>query len=435
MNENLNTLICPNCGQEINVESVLYHQAESKVKSDFDKQMKQQQAIVIQQKQFLEKEIEEFSQKKQRENELFQEKMNKVKKELELELAQKARSEVNLELRTLQEENEKRKNENLELKKKELEILKKEQEFKEKEEEMKYEVEKKLFEQRKLLEEESANKTNKYLDSIKNQFTDQIAEKEKNFNLELTKMQIQLEQQRKLAEEMKRKADQGSMQLQGEAQEIVLEELLNKLYPFDTNLPVPKGFSGADVIQTVYNDSRQECGKIIYESKKTKNFVEDWIQKLKEDQMTAKAAIAILVTEIMPKDMEKFGLHNGVWVCTFGEVKQVTFILREMLIKEYSLLEAQKNSGDKMTMLYNYLTGTDFKQRIENILDAFNSMKFELEREKRAFSKIWKEREVQIERVISNTILLHSTFSGIAGNSIPALESLKLIDDGNLIEE
>lgn len=435
MENKFNIIVCPNCRSEINVESVLYNQAESKVKADFEKQMKQQQAIFLQQKESFAKEIEEFNHKKQKENELFQERLIKIRKELELELVQKARSEVNLELKSLQEENEKRKNENFELRKKELEILKKEQEFKDKEGEMKFEIEKKLLEQRKILEEESINRSNKILESIKNQYAEQISEKEKNFNLELTKMQMQLEQQKKLADEMKRKAEQGSMQLQGEVQEEALELMLKNYYLYDSVEPVPKGYSGADVIQTIYNDLRQECGKIIYESKRTKNFTEEWIQKLKTDQMSSGAAIAILVTESLPKDLDKFGERNGVWICSFNEVKQVSFILREMIIREYSLTIAQKNSGDKMIQLYNYLTGTDFKQRIENVLDAFYTMKTELEKEKRAFSRIWKEREVQMERIVSNTILLHSTFTGIAGNSIPALESLNLLEDSNILDE
>lgn len=436
MNGNLNTITCPNCGTEINVESILYSQAETRVKTDLEKQIKQQQTIYFQQRQSLEKDIEEFNQKKLRENELFQDKINKVKQELEKQMLEKASSEFQLEMKMLKDENEQRKAENFTLKSKELEFLKKEKEFKEKEEEFRLIVEKELLERSKLIEEKAKENTEKHLDLMLQKNNEQIEEIKKNYQFELKQLQVQLEQQKKLAEEMQKRAGQGSMQLQGEVQEIILEELLMKIYPQDIIEPVPKGFTGADVIQLVYNDFRNECGKIIYESKRTKNFSEEWIQKLKDDQMSAKASIAILVSDILPKDMDRFGEKNGVWICTFNEVRQVSFILREMIVKEFSMMESQKNSGDKMLMLYNYLTSSDFKQRIDNILDAFYSMKKDLEKEKRAFARIWKEREIQIERVITNTIQLHGTFTGIAGNSIPALESLNLIDDeSNFLED
>jgi hypothetical protein len=431
----MNTIECPNCGQEINVEDILFHQAESKVKADFEQRFKQQQAIFLQQKNILEKDIADFNQKKQKENELFQEKLIKVRKEIEADIIQKTKSEVEYELKSMTEEIEKRKAENLELKRKEIEILKKEREFQEKEQDLKLNAEREILERARQIEQKAKENSEKNLELLQRRNEEHLEEMTKSHQFEMKQVMMQLEQQKKLAEEMQKKAGQGSMQLQGEVQEIILEELLSRIYPFDQIEPVPKGFTGADVIQTIYNNLRTEAGKIIYESKRTKNFQEDWIQKLKADQMAAKASIAILVTEVLPRDLEKFGEKNGVWICSFSEVKQVSFILREMILKEYALMEAQKNSGDKMTMLYNYLTSGDFKQRIENILDAFNSMKQDLDKEKRAFTKIWKEREVQIERVITNTIQLHSTFSGIAGNSLPALESLKLPEESNITEE
>ena len=225
---------------------------------------------------------------------------------------------------------------------------------------------------------------------------------------------------------MQRKAEQGSMQMQGEVQELALEDLLRNEYPFDIVEEVPKGISGADVIQTVFNSFQQVCGKIIYESKRTKAFSESWIEKLKEDQRNQQADIAIIITETLPKEIDKFSRKDGVWICSFNEAKALSFVLREMIIKTHSVKSSEENKGDKMSLLYNYLISDDFRHRVESIVDGFSGLKGDLDKEKRAMQKIWKEREKQIEKVTSNTIDMYASIKGIAGSAIGTVQALEL---------
>jgi hypothetical protein len=254
------------------------------------------------------------------------------------------------------------------------------------------------------------------------------AKERESFQLEKIQLLKQIEDNKKLAEEMKRKAEQGSMQMQGEVQELALEDLLARTYPFDRITEVPKGVRGADSIQTVINASQQECGAIVYESKRTKSFANDWISKLKQDQVTCKADIAVLVTETLPGDMERFGEKDGVWICGFHEVKSLSFVLREMLIKTNSVKMAQVNKGDKMELLYHYLTSNEFVQNIKRIVENYDEMINQLNAEKKAMQKIWAIREKQIWVVQENVSALFGSIKGIAGNSLETSGILELPD-------
>lgn len=262
----------------------------------------------------------------------------------------------------------------------------------------------------------------------KTSLIEEAAKKKKDEEFELVKKEFEkkLEDQKALINEMKRKAEQGSMQLQGEIQELALEEILKRTFVYDTIEEVGKGIRGADAIQTVINEFGQICGKIVFESKRTQNWSEAWIEKLKDDQRALGAEIAVLVTQVMPKDMERFGQKEGIWVCNYQEVVSLVFVLRQILLKTQSVKSIQENKTDKMGLLYNYLTGTQFRQQLEAIVEGFSSMKEELEREKRAMKKIWKEREVQIEKVIDNTIDMYGSIKGIAGNAIAPIQHLEL---------
>jgi len=227
---------------------------------------------------------------------------------------------------------------------------------------------------------------------------------------------------------MKRKAEQGSMQLQGEVQELAIEDLLARIYPFDKITEVPKGVRGADSIQTVINTSQQECGSIVYEIKRTKSFANDWIDKLKQDQITCKADIAVLVTEVLPAHMDRFGEKDGVWVCGFHEVRSLSFVLREMLIRMKSVKMVQENKGDKMELLYHYLTSNEFVQNIKRIVENYDGMISQLNSEKKAMIKIWAIREKQIWVVQENISALFGSIKGIAGNSLDTSEILELAE-------
>ena len=255
-----------------------------------------------------------------------------------------------------------------------------------------------------------------------------IAVKETEFQLRLKEMEKQLDDQKKLAEEMRRKAEQGSMQLQGEVQELALEEMLRSTFPFDIISEVGKGVRGADCIQTVRNNFGQECGKIIYESKRTTSFANDWIEKLKIDMRNHGAEIAVIVTKAMPKDMDCFGIKDGVWICSFSEVKALAAVLRDGVIRVFNAAKNQENKGDKMHLLYDYLTSSEFAEQWKAIREGFMSMKISIQKERDAMERLWKAREKQLEKVLFNAAHVRGSIEGIAGmNSV----DLNLLEEGN----
>ena len=205
------------------------------------------------------------------------------------------------------------------------------------------------------------------------------------------------------------------MQLQGEVQELILEDMLRGSFPFDMVNEVGKGVRGADCIQTVRNSFGQECGKIIYESKRTTNFGGDWIEKLKADMRSQGADVAVLVTQAMPKDMDCFGEKDGVWVCTFSEVRALTTVLRDLIIRVYNASKSQENKGDKMTLLYNYLTSSEFSEQWSAIREGFLSMRMSIVKEREQMEKLWKAREKQLEKALLNAANIKGSIEGISG--------------------
>ncbi|RZL13329.1 MAG: DUF2130 domain-containing protein [Pedobacter sp.] len=287
---------------------------------------------------------------------------------------------------------------------KELDFLKREQEIKNKEAEMELALQRKLQEQRGELTEQ-----------IRKQEAEKNNIKETDHLMQLAELRKQLDDQKKLAEEMKRKAEQGSMQLQGEVQELVLEELLRNSFPFDLVTEVGKGVRGADCIHHVRNQFGQECGRIIYESKRTKDFSVEWIEKLKKDMRSNGVDVAVIVSQCYPKGMDCFGERDGVWICSFDEVKAVSYILRDGIVKLFSAARSQENKGDKMHMLYDYLTGNEFSEQWKAIREGFMSMKLSIQRERDAMEKLWKAREKQLEKVLLNAAHIRGSVEGIAG--------------------
>jgi hypothetical protein len=222
------------------------------------------------------------------------------------------------------------------------------------------------------------------------------------------------------------------MQLQGEVQELALEEILGNEFPFDVISEVGKGIRGADCIQLVRNQFGQECGKIIYESKRTKDFGGDWIEKLKTDMRSTNSDIAVLVTKTMPKDLDCFGLKDGVWICTFSEVKALANVLRESIIRIFNSAKTHENKGDKMHLLYDYLTSNEFSEQWKAIREGFTAMKMSIINERTAMEKLWKAREKQLEKVLLNASHIKGSIDGISG--MEAID-LNLPGDQNLLED
>jgi hypothetical protein len=293
---------------------------------------------------------------------------------------------------------------------KELEYLKKEAELKNKEADLEIVMQRKLQEGRENLAEQ-----------IRKQEIEKNQIKDTENQLKFKEYEKQIEDQKKLVDEMKRKAEQGSMQLQGEVQELIVEELLTSNFPFDIISEVGKGIRGADCIQTIRNGSGQECGKIIYESKRTKDFAGDWIEKLKKDKIAVGADVAVIVTQCYPKGMDCFGEKDGVWICSFEELKAVAFVLRDGITKLYTATKSQENRGDKMHMLYDYLTSSEFSSQWNAISEGFMSMKMSIQSERNAMERMWKSREKQLEKVLLNAVHISGSVEGIAGKDVVKL--------------
>lgn len=244
--------------------------------------------------------------------------------------------------------------------------------------------------------------------------------------LVIESLKKQLEDQKQLTEEMKRKQEQGSMQLQGEIQELAIEKWLRGKFPIDEVSEVGKGDMGADSLQIVNTKEKSNCGSIYYESKRTKTFSESWIAKFKNDMKEQNADIGVLVTAVFPKDMDRMGLRDGVYICTYEEFKGLCFVLRDLLVKISYAHSAQENREEKSVFLYNYLTSNEFKMQMEGIVNAFVAMQHDLDTEKRAINGHWKKREKQLENVLGNTTALYGSIRGIAGNEIQTVKVLEL---------
>ena len=375
---------CPNCGHEFEPTDLIREEIQKEVNSK----------------------AEEWKKKKE--------------KELEESLRKNISSDFENKLRLL-EENNKTNEEKLKLsRQKELEFLKKEQELLNKEKEIELQIQRLLLEER-----------NKLSDIIRKEEAEKNSLKDTEHQMKLKELEEKLEAQRKLADEMKRKAEQGSMQTQGEVQELLLEEMLRSSFPFDLITEVGKGVRGADCIQTVRNSFGQECGKIIFESKRTKDFANDWIDKLKADMRSQGADVAVIVTQSLPKDMNGFGEKDGVWICSFAEAKAVVAVLRDAVIKIFNATKSQDNKGDKMHLLYDYLTSREFAEQWQAIREGFMSMKISIQKERDAMEKLWKAREKQLEKVLLSAAHVRGSIEGISGTDV----DLNLLEDANDSEE
>lgn len=410
---------CPNCATVFDVEHVLSADAEQKLKQQYEAQLNASLNAINGERKKLEEEQKLFEEKRKKENEIFQQKLQqelqKEKAGLQQELTKSIAADFENQLtmmRKSMEENEARLKE---ARNRELEFMQKEQALNTKAAELEIEVQRKLMEGRNAISEQ-----------LKKEEAERSQLKDREYQLKLEEMRIQLEQQRKLAEEMRRKAEQGSMQLQGEVQEQILEEMLKDHFPYDTISEVGKGVEGADCIQTVRNHSGTECGTIIFESKRTKAFQNAWIDKLKTDMRSRQADVAILVTQVYPKEMKCFGERDGVWICSFSEVLALTSAMRHTIMRIAETRKADENKGEKMQMLYSYLTGLEFRQQIETIVEGFVLLKNSITKERIQAEKNWKERERQLEKVLISTSGLYGSIKGIAGasiNDIPLLDA------------
>lgn len=419
------SITCPSCRHQFVMEDAFAADIEKEMRGKMEGEWRKRLKALQEEKDTLQSEKDRMTQerrqidllKQQQEEEVTRRVLaekKQLQENLEAELRKAITADLDNQLAVLKEANLEQEEKLKEARKHELEFLRKEQELKAREQELEIDLQKKLLEARSEL-----------ADKIRREEAERNALKDTEYHMRLRELEKQLDDQRKLAEEMKRKAEQGSTQLQGEAQELVLEEMLRAHFPFDEITPVGKGVRGADCIQLVRNQYGQECGRIIYESKRTKEFTRDWVEKLKADMRSQGVEVAILVTQTMPKDMERFGEKDGVWICTFAEAKALAHVLRDGIIKISSKLRSQENKGDKMHMLYEYLTGGEFAEQWKAIREGFMAMKLSIQRERDAMEKLWKAREKQLEKVLLNAAHIRGSIEGIAGSDSVDLQLLE----------
>ena len=369
------TIKCPDCGSVIELSEAISHDIEIRLKQQY-------------------------------ENEI-----GKTKKAIQEKAKKEVQESSNIKISDLNEQLEKKTKNLKESQKQELELRKRQRELEEKEEKLELELSRKIDAERQKI----ILKTSKEFEE-----THRLKDAEKDKQLDDMKKQIN---------ELKRKSEQGSQQMQGEVLELELEESLKEEFPFDGIKPVAKGIKGGDIIQTVKTQSGRICGKILWETKRTKNWSDSWIQKLKDDQRDAKADLAILASETLPKGFHHFRLISGVWVTDIISAVSLALALRVVLIQVARERETQVDKKEKMEIAYNYLTGQEFRNRVEAIIESFTAMKVDLEAERRAMLKIWAKREKQIERVISNAAGMHGDLQEIAGSSLPTIKMLELPND------
>lgn len=404
----LDKIKCPKCGKIIPVTEAFRHQLTEEARKELQKEReKQQQGLKIQRRELEEKEKKLKTAQENIEKQV-QDKVSQERTKLQKEAKRRAEETVSLEVKDMRERLHEKEVRLEKLQKTELDLRKRERGLEEKIKNIELEVERKLVGEKRKIEEES-------LKRITEEYRFKNLEKEKQIN-----------DMRRQIEDLKRKADQGSQQLQGEVQELDLETFLKEHFIFDDIQPVPKGTRGADVFQKVYTKKETPCGSILWEAKRTKNWVEGWITKLKEDQREAKADIAAIVSDILPKDISNFGFRNGVWITNRSSLLGLAFALRTTLTQVAFTKLAAEGKDEKIELLFRYLTGPEFKQRVEAMIETFIAMKQELDKEKRITMTRWGKQEKQIERMIAITSGMHGDLKGLIGasmQSIPALES------------
>ena len=381
-----NTIVCPSCNEEIDVQDVLSHKLEAKFKKEY--KLKNDEL-----------ELKQVNIDKELEGRL-QELLISSKKELSKQAIEEVKEILSKKDKELTEQSDKIKK----LNSTEAELEKLKRKLNEVDSNTELEIQKRL-----------SSEINKLKQTEGSRY--ELKEKEHLKKIDDYKNQMK---------SMQQKIEQGSVQLQGEVQELAIEEWLENNFKYDAISEIKKGARGADCLQEVHNDSFVKCGTIYYESKRAKDFKKEWIEKFKDDMRIKGADIGVLVTSIYPKGMDRLGMVNGVWICSYDEFKSLSKILRISLIDINNAVIIQEGKESKMSTLYDYLTSSEFKMEIEGIVDGFTQMRLDLEKEKNAFGRIWKQREKQLQKVTQNTISMYGSIKGIAGKEIENIDNLEL---------
>lgn len=403
------TIKCPKCGTEIELTEALTSQLETSIRIKYEAEAAKKSQEFEREKQGLKKQQEELEKQRQSIDERVAEQLKAERKKIAEQERAKILAEQAEQTKALEQELEERRKQLAEANKKELELRKQQQKLEEEKAAIELTVQRQIDAERKKIFEEAGQK----------------AAEEQQFKMRekddlIKSMQVQIEN-------LKRRAEVGSQEAQGEAMEGALHDMLQQTFPFDRIEEVKKGQRGADVIQVVRNTAGKECGKILWESKYTKDFQKAWIEKLKKDQQEEGAEIAIIVTMAMPKEIKNFGPLENIWITNFASGMGLSAAFRMGLInaaREKALTDNRETLKD---IIYKYVTGQEFALQIRALAEAFIRMQLDLNKEKRAMERIWKSREKQIETVLSNVSGIRGSLEGYIGQKIlPSLETLSL---------
>jgi hypothetical protein len=413
-----NTLKCPHCNHELDIDKVLFAQIEGQLQTEYIAKQKKLEDELAQKSEAVIKQQKELEQKQKDFDTQIAEKvasqLSDEKKKL-LEVAKKeAMGELELQIKDKDNQAEEYKKKLADAQKNELELMKQKRELEEKQQAIDLELEKKLADERKKIQEESGKLFDEKLKSVQEADKLKLAEKDKQIDL-----------MKQSLEEANRRAEQGSMQIQGEVQENSLKEVLQRAFPVDRIEDVPTGIRGADLVQRVNNHYGQS-GIILWESKNTKEWSNEWVNKLKEDMKLINADMGIIITRVMPKDIENFGNIDGIWVSEPRFAIPLANILRTQIEAVKESKQALVGQGTKMEAIYEYLLSTKFKNHMVSIITAFETMQDDLNKEKKAIQKQWSKRQTQLDRALAGSTSLYGDLQGIIGKSLPEIEELEL---------
>ena len=409
------TIICPKCKNEIKLTESLAAPLIEATRQDYENKLSQKDLSLAEREKALRERVEALARQREALEAQVAEKVQQERVRIVAEESSKAKlaftadlGQKTKDLADLQAVLKQRDAKLAEAQQAQAEMLKKQRELDDAKRELELTIEKRVGESLAATRQQARK------------------EAEDDLKLKVSEKEQTIAAMQKKIEELQRRAEQGSQQLQGEVQELELERLLKAQFSTDTIDPVPKGEHGGDMLHRVVSRLGQQCGTILWESKRTKNWSDGWLTKLRDDQRTAKAEIAVIVSQALPEGIESFGLVDGVWVTHPGTAIPVAMALRYSLTETAMARKASEGQQTKMQMVYENLTGSRFRHRVQAVVEAFSSMKEDLEKEKKAIQKQWAKREEQIVRVMEATVGMVGDLQGIAGKSMQEIEGLEM---------
>ena len=399
---------CPHCGNKFSPEEAIQHDLREKLEREFDMKLQANTNALL--------------------SKIQQEQQSKIK--LQVQRLEQDRKAKESRLKQFEDQS--------------IALQEHEQRLKDREERMEHEMKKRLLERERLIKEH-AEKTalekamlevrqreaklereKEMLDvMLKKRVIEETEKAREEERMKSAELQKKLDDQARLINEMKRKTEQGSMQMQGEVQELAIEDYLINTFPRDIVEEISKGKRGADCVHIVRDHYDNECGRILYESKRTKHFSNEWIAKMKDDMRLKQAEIGVIVTEALPDGMTRFAAIDGIWVCSFLEFKALAHLFRNNLSRIGEITSSQVNKGEKSQMIYSYVTGSEFRQKLEAAFESFHEMQEDLMKEKALFASQWAKREKRLFRAMENLVCIYGDVRGIAGGAVQEIKALE----------